>query len=411
MSRAPVALVGLVVLVAAAAGPGLAASGVADAQQVTLTVSVVTPDGDPVSGATLDATWSGGSTTATTASNGKAFVDVPPDANVTVRVAHPDYVRNDPFVVEAASERDVEIAVAAKGSLTVAVTDDSGPVEQAAVVVRRNGDDVASGWTGADGTFDAGVVEQRTYDVEVVKRGYHRNRTTVDVDGDVRHPVGVRTGSVVVTFAVADDHFDPAKPVPGATISVQDVGTFNTLDSGEATARVPVNAVLDLSATKAAYGSVSRTLRTGESDLAVNFTIGRSPLVNLSLTSGRVVAGERVRVEVTDEYGDPVGGATVRLDGEAAGETNADGEFSVPVADPGNHTLRAEMGDLASAEKTVQAISDQPATTATTTEAPTTAATTSATTTTTESGGLPGFTAGAALLALLVAVVVATRLR
>ena len=59
---------------------------VAAQEVVTLTVTIETPDGEPVANAALTATWDGGSSTATTVSNGKAFIDVEQGADVEIAV-------------------------------------------------------------------------------------------------------------------------------------------------------------------------------------------------------------------------------------------------------------------------------------------------------------------------------------
>lgn len=409
MLRVPVVLVGLLVVAAAAAG----APGVAAQQEVTLTVSVVTPDGDAVGGATLDASWANGTTTESTAANGKAFVDVPAGANVSIEVDHPDYVRNHPVEVTDAGSREVEVTVREKGSLTVSVADANGEVADASVVVRQDGRVVAHGPTDGTGVYDTGVIEVGSYHVTVVKRSYYRTTFEVDVDGDVQESATIEQGSVVLGFNVTDPHFSPPRPVAGATISIDGVGDFNTLDNGEATARVPVNADLPVAVTKDGYETNSTTVEVDESGSSIALNLSRTPLVNLSTTSDRVIAGERIEVDVADEYGDPIEGATVLLDGSAVGETDARGEAAVRLEGAGNHTLRAEVDGMASSPVVVEAVSvgGDTTTAAPTTAAPTTDATNTTATGTTTTGGQAGFGVAVALAALLGAALVAARRR
>ena len=84
----PVLSVVLVLSLVAAAGGVVAQSS----ETVTVTIAVRDQADNPISDAELDVEWDGGSTTATTAGNGKAFVDVPADARVTISVTHPRYV-------------------------------------------------------------------------------------------------------------------------------------------------------------------------------------------------------------------------------------------------------------------------------------------------------------------------------
>ncbi|MFB6360599.1 MAG: PGF-CTERM sorting domain-containing protein, partial [Halobacteriales archaeon] len=143
-----VALLTVVLILGSAGGPAV---GLASAD-VTLTVTVKTAAGAPVSDAELTASWDGGSTTATTASNGKAFVDVPEGANVTIEVDHPNYVRNSPYTLTNASEQDVTVTVWEKASATVTVADSEGSVEGVRVVFRKAGDIVAVRSSDASGT-------------------------------------------------------------------------------------------------------------------------------------------------------------------------------------------------------------------------------------------------------------------
>lgn len=79
---------------AAATGAVGAAS---QADEVTMEVEVVDRGGNPLDGADLTASWEGGSDEATTAGNGRAFVDVPEGANVTITVDTVDWAGPIPY--------------------------------------------------------------------------------------------------------------------------------------------------------------------------------------------------------------------------------------------------------------------------------------------------------------------------
>jgi hypothetical protein len=379
-------------LIVAAGGPAL---GAQESDVVTLTVSVTAEDGTRVGSATLEASWDGGNASATTASNGKAFLDVPAGAQVRVDVRHPEYVRNDPFVVENASERAVDVPVFPRGALVTRVVDGGSPVEGATVVLRKGGAIAANGETGEDGQFASGPIEQGQYGVEVVRRGYYRNTTAVTVDGNVSTTVPVRSGSVTVEFTVTDPHFDTPRPVGNATVAVESVGQFQTLTSGEATARVPVNARLEATVSKPEYETTTQTIRVGESNLTVNLSLSRTPALELSTVNQRVVAGERVVVEVVDEYGDPVEGAEILLNGTRSATTDANGQARVQIQSPGERELRARAEGVTSDPVTVEAV---PSSTETTTAETAEATTTEPETTTT---GSPGFGLVVGAVALL----------
>ena len=384
------------------AGPAATPAAAQSAELVTLTVSVVDQNGDPVSNAELAATWANGSTTVSTATNGKAFVDVERGVNVTINLSHPEYIRNDPFEVRNATEQDVTIPAYRQGQLSVAVTDDSGDVADARVVLRKDGRVVSQSSTDDSGTFASDPIEQGTYAVAVVKPGYLRNSTTVEVGESTRTQVAIEQGTVSLTVAVRDGHFSPSRPLDNATVRIGPIGQLQTLDDGEASARVPVNTDLSLRVDKQGYNEVSERVQVRESDLRVNVSTNRTPSLSLESINTRVVAGERVGFTVVDAYSNPVEGATILLDGESAGTTDTDGRAAVTIEAPGNHTVAATTDGLESSSVTVRSISEGGATVT-----PTSTSTATPTETTTESGSsTPGFTPLTAVLAIAVSLAI-----
>ncbi|MFB6234941.1 MAG: carboxypeptidase-like regulatory domain-containing protein [Halopenitus sp.] len=387
--------------------PIAAADAATTQDTVTLTVSVETAAGDAVGNADLTATWDGGTAQETTASNGKTFVDGPAGANVTIEIDHENYVRNEPYVVENATARDVTIEVAEKGGLSVVATENNASVANAQVVVRKGGDVVVRGSTNAEGTFDSGVIEQGEYDVSVVKPGYYRETRTVTVDGNVTETVALESGSVDLAIAVVDDHFEQPEPLQGVSVQVGDVASVTTLSNGETSVRVPVNTKLKLEASKAGYESTTKTVTVGESATAVELAVNRVDALNLPPANERVVAGERISVTVSDEYGEVVEDATVKLDGEVVGKTEADGTLRFEVSEPGTHTLVAAAEGVESSPVQIRAISDEPDETATATATATTMAT--ETVPPTSEGFADGFGVVLAVVALAAVAVVARR--
>jgi PGF-CTERM protein len=277
------------------------------------------------------------------------------------------------------------------------------PVSNAIVRLWQDGQPIVNTRTDADGVLESPVVERGEYRLVAFKEGYLRNSSTLQVDGDVSRTVNIESDSVTVTFDVTDDHFSPPEPVQGAQIEIEDIGTIQTLNSGEATASVPVNSNLDVTVSKANYTEVTETLRTGEEDMMLNVTIQRTPSISVDPANDRVVIGESTSVTITNEYGNPVEGASVSLDGSSVGETDANGQLSVTIESEGEHTVSAQADGL-QAETVIQGVRA-----ATSTAAPTATATATDTQAPeTTSGDGPGFTAVLALVALLV---VAGRLR
>ncbi|PSP86251.1 PGF-CTERM sorting domain-containing protein [Halobacteriales archaeon QS_1_68_17] len=372
-----------------------------DASQVTLTVSVVTTDGEPVSGATLNVSWSGGSAQETTRSNGQALVDVPAGADATIEIDHPRYVRNNPYVVRNASQGPVEITVARAGTATVTAVDaDGDPLGNAIVLLRRSGSIVVEGRTDSNGEFTTRRIEQREYALVVYKPGYLRNRSTLAVTGNVARTARVERGSVTVATRVTDDHFDPPRAVEGATVAVEGIGDVATLSDGEATIQVPVNTRIEMTVSKPGYENLTREVQVREGRRTLNVTITRRPSLTVEPLSDRVVVGERARVTVRDEYGSRVAGATVTLDGEQVGETDANGEATVRITETGPHevTVRAESLMASATVRGVEAAT--PTATPTATPSPTATATSQPDAISDVVG--PGFTPATAAVAVLV---------
>lgn len=393
----------LVVVAAVVGGVGLATATTeaADAgtqSEVTLTVNVVDRGDNPLDDAELTASWDGGEDTATTASNGKAFVDVPEGASVTIEVDHQFYIRNEPYVVENASEGEVEVEVARKGRATVVVRDEDGRVENAYVRMFQDGQPVVNGRTGSNGELETDSIERDDYTLITFKEGYARNQTTLTVDGTVEQDMTIEQATVLVTFRVTDDHFDPPQALVDANVTVPDIADVTTQGNGAVTVSVPVNDEYDVEVTKSDYRSVTETLEVRESRTSLNVTVRRTPAISATTDNQRVVIGETVRVTVTDEYGDPVSNASVSLDDDSVGETNGQGVLRVPVESAGNHTIAASSGNL---ETSVVVEGIEPAAEETAT-ATATATATDATTTTGSGGAIgPGFGVGVGLLAIL----------
>jgi len=392
-------LAATMVLLLLLVSPATAVVTTETAEMVTVTVSVENQDGEVVRNAELTATWENGSNAVTTASNGKAFVDVPKGTNVTLSFSHPDYIRNNPTVIKRASEQSVTIPVYQRGQLSVTVADETAPVANANVILRKDGRIAATGTTNDSGVFSSADIEQGLYTVSVVKPGYYRNTKTVRVDESAETRVVIERGTATLTVAVRDPHFSSPRPLSNATVTIKSIGQFQTLANGQAGVSVPVNTHFSIAVTKEEYDTVTETVRVRESNRRVNVSLSRTPSPTVNPLNRRVVAGESVIVEVTDEYNESVEGATVLLDDESVGTTGEDGQLTVSIDDPGDYTFVASTNGQESSPVTIEAISGEDATptaTATATE------TTTESPTPTETGvGSPGFTLLSALLALV----------
>lgn len=346
----------LVVLSAVAVGPAAAQEDL-----VTLTVSVETSAGEAVGDATLTAAWDGGSRSRTTASNGRAFLDVPAGAEVEIHVQHSDYVRNFPVTVSDASERELDVTVYRRSTARVLVEDGDGPVPGAEVSLRKEGREVHSESTEDDGIVDSGTIEAGTYSVVVSEPGYYVVEETLEVDGDTETSVRIRRGTVTLEVNVTDDHFDSPRPVGEATVDVAGSGSVTTQPTGIGRISVPVNAWAQLDVTKDGYRTTEVSEFIAEDDEEVEVSIERVPSISVETLSSRVVTGENASITVTDEYGEPVEAATVRINGEEVAETDGSGEAVFQVGSAGNHTVTAESGSL-EATTYVRGVSEDEAT-------------------------------------------------
>ncbi|MFB6153117.1 MAG: hypothetical protein ABEJ27_02585 [Halodesulfurarchaeum sp.] len=416
-----------IVAVAALVVIGLAPTPVAAQESVTLTVTVETPDGTPVPNATLNASWDGGFNTETTAANGKAFVDVPRGANVSIAVTHPEYIRNSKYEITNASEQSVTITVYDRASATLTVRDSEGRVSGATVTMYKH-NEIAVYTQTENGQVATGDIEEGTYFVRVAKPGYFVKTFTMEVVNHTTRTVTIERGTVPLTVNVTDQYYDPPRPIANATVHIEGVGSVQTQSNGRQRINVPVNKRLTVQITKDGYESVKRVLKTSEQPITLNVTVKRTPAIEVSLISDRVVVGEPVVLEVVDEYHDPVANATVRVDGEPVAKTDASGRARFTVQTEGNHTVVVTKGGIESEEHVVRGVIAATKTptptptptrthtvTPTATETPTTTPTATATRTATAtptpttSAPIPGFGPAIGVLGVLLGGLLAWR--
>ncbi|MDS0220152.1 Ig-like domain-containing protein [Haloarcula sp. S1AR25-5A] len=396
-------------------GAGVLAGTVAAQSQVTLTVTVVDQDGDPLSGIDITATWddgAGGPANETTRANGQALVDVPGGANVSLQIDDDEYVRNVPYVVEDAESEPIEVAVSESATATVnAVNTNGEPATDARVRLYRDGNYVVDRNTGDDGAITTQRIEEGEYSVIVTKPGFYRNLSTVAVSDETTATVEIREGSVLLEATVADDHFDEPRPIRDATVRVESDdrsgGTVPTLADGTASVSVPVNDRYDVIVTKEGYETVEQQVRIRESAKSINVTIQRTPEIVLTPDNRQVIVDANVRLTVVDEYDNPVANATVTRNGTEVGQTDADGEITATVPTAGNVTFAASSGDLTT---TTNVTVFRPGEETTTGGAATTPEQTATATETTDGSG-PGFTVALTMAALLAVAVLARRRR
>ncbi|MCU4972441.1 hypothetical protein OB955_06780 [Halobacteria archaeon AArc-m2/3/4] len=168
------------------------------------------------------------------------------------------------------------------------------------------------------------------------------------------------------------------EPVPGATVRFNGESIGQTDANGQVTGEVPFEDSLEVSVSLPAEESGERSSSVSSASSSAPFGAGGSlgPLasaggtenaatnettrtyrtasdVELGVESSPLVAGGETAVRVTIR-GTPIPEATVAVDDEAVGETDAEGRLTVPIPDDGddNVTISARRDGL-SAERTV----------------------------------------------------------
>ncbi len=386
----------------------LPAAVTAQQDQVTVTVTIVDQDGGSVgSGVDVTASWDGGSVNGTTASNGQVLLDVPSGANVSIQVDDDRYVRNIPYTVTDATTESVDVPVAESGTATITVQNTANEsVENARVLLYRSGEYITDQRTGDDGTVTTPAIEQGSYRLEIYKSGYYNNRTRVTVGDQTDIDRTIEQGEVFLTVEVVDDYYDPPESL-NSSVRIPGVGTLQTTD-GDAATTVPVNTNYDIVVTKDGYDQTTQTVRVTQSDVTETISIDRTDNLTIS-AQDRVLLGNSITLEVTDEYGDPVSGATVSQDGQQVGTTDDDGEFNTDTESAGPMKFIVDDGEVQE-EVTVTVVEAPEELTGTPIPTSTPTATDSEPTET--SGGIgPGFTPVTLVAALALFSLVAYRRR
>ena len=370
--------------------------GVTAQEQTTATVTVVDQAGERVGDVVV---WNNGegSENVTTRANGQALVDVPAGATVQIRVTDEEYLRNSPAVFFGVDGGELEVEVSLPGTARVTATDSAGQVEGATARLSGQGT-IRTADTGVDGLAVLGPVERGEYDLRVSEPGYLTNSTAVTLDGAVNRTITLREADRQLTVRVVDDKFDPPRTLSEATVEIEGVATLTTGSNGQRGTTVAVNTDYEMTATKDGYESVTRTVSVVESAESVTLAVQREEAISVAVTAQRVLLGETTELTVTDEYGQPVAGATVSVDGTERGQTDNQGTYDLTVDSAGNRTVTVSADGLltsATIEGVEAAAPETPTATATQTDTATPTETAAA------GGGSPGFGVTAVLAALV----------
>jgi len=367
------------------------AAATAQQDQVTITATIVDQDGRAVgSGVGVTATWDGGSVDGTTASSGQVLLDVPEGANVSIQVDDDRYIRNIPYTVEDASTASIEVPVAQSATAEITVRNtDNATVEGARVFLYRGSQIVTNQRTGADGTVATGAIEAGAYQLGIQKAGYYTTRSRVSITGQAGLNRTIEEGEVLLTVSVADDTFEPPVDL-NASVRIPGIGTLQTGEDGQTGTQVSVNTNYDIVVTTDGYQEVTRTVRVGESDTTVNVSTARLDEINVDAQSQSII-DQPVRMDITDEYGVPVIGATVTSGGEQVGTTDDAGVVRVTPDSTGTVTYTIDDGDITETV-TIEVFAPSQGTPTAAAASPTPSATASPAAAETTAGDGPGFT-------------------
>lgn len=349
MSRSS-AVVVTVLLVVSVLAPSAIGGAAAQDDTVTVTLAVVDSNGDPVGDIDVSVTWDGGDggpINETTAGNGKAFVDVPRGADLEIEIDDEEYVRNSPFVKFDAAEEEIRVPVSLSGQAALTVQSEDGPVSNADITLLKGSTDVETVSTNESGEATTRRLERGNYRLRVEKPGFYTNNSELALTGETEKRVTLERGTVSVDFRVVDDNFDEARPVENATVAVPEIGySSRTFDNGETSTSVRVNREYTAEVSKDEYETVSQQFTVVEEPVSVDIAISRADTLNVQASNNRVVVGESTRITVTDEYGEPVPNAAVRVDGLSASRTDDDGEATVTINSTGNVTVTVSDAGL-----------------------------------------------------------------
>ncbi|WP_302082800.1 carboxypeptidase regulatory-like domain-containing protein [Salinibaculum rarum] len=339
-------------LVVSVLAPGAIGGAAAQDDTVTVTLAVVDSDGDPVGDTDVSVTWDGGAggpINVTTAGNGKAFVDVPRDADLEIDVHDDRYVRNKPYLELGAKEEEVRVPVSLSGQATVTVQNDNGPISDATVRLFDGASRVDSVSTGADGNATTRRLERGQYQLRVVKPGFYANESSLTLTEESQKQVTLERGTVSVDFRVVDDHFEEDRPIENATVQVSQLGfSSRTFEGGQTSTSAPVNREYTVEVSKPAYDSLTQQFVVEEEPASVELVVSRSDQLNVEPDNDRVVVGESTSITVTDEYGEPVSDAAVEVGGQSVSETDEEGRTEFTIDSAGSVTVSVSDAGLSS---------------------------------------------------------------
>lgn len=332
-------------------------ASVAQQQQlVEAEITVKDRSENPLSGIRVTAEWGDDqSTSKTTTSAGRVLLDVPVNTDVAFSVndSEGDFVRNLQPVEVSSDEVDepITIRMAPRGQITFSVVDTNGdPVQDTRL--RLTHEDSARTvdrvFTAEDGTATVSEIEQRTYDVNIRRAGYNTAELTVEVTGQQQsEEIEIQSNRVNVDFTVLDDHFEEPRPLEGAIVDVEGIGTpIPTDENGETQAKIPVNSRYEVTVDLAGYQDRTATLVVSEEPTSIQLRTQRIRSININQLQNAIVVGQPTQVTITNAYDEPVEDTRLSLNDETVGQTDARGQIVFNITQAGTNVIDASDDGL-----------------------------------------------------------------
>jgi hypothetical protein len=159
--------------------------------------------------------------------------------------------------------------------------------------------------------------------VQITRAGFNSSEQTIEVnDTSVEQTFEIERHRVNVDFTVRDNHFEQPRPLEGATVEIEGVGSpIPTDENGETEARIPVNDNYQVTVLLDGYQETTTTLRLRQQSTSLDLTTQRTPSISINQLQNAIVVGQPTQVTIANAYEEPVEGATVSLNDEEVGQT------------------------------------------------------------------------------------------
>lgn len=214
--------------------------------------------------------------------------------------------------------------------------------------------------TDQNGEYTTPTIEEGEYNVRVEKPGYSIEQDTLTVNNATTKDYEISAESVNLDV-VTQDGVTEERIDANITVRTADgvfLQTQTTADRGTRTISLPVNTEYEITFERAGYDATERSIEIGEDHQTLTANLTQTPMLTLAPDNSRIVVGEDLRAEVTDEYDRPAANVTVELAGDTA-TTNDNGVARVTVTQTGEVNLTAQRNGVTAEPVVITAITEQ----------------------------------------------------